>query len=80
MQRNVVKHLHDRKPFRPMLITLSSGDRFEVRHPEAAYFAEQFMAIAMVEAGEEESPQASMAWIDYSHIAHCQPLKPQPPF
>jgi hypothetical protein len=80
MLRTVVKHLVERKPFRPLIITVSSGDRFEVRHPETAYFADDFMAVAVVDHGEEESTHSSMAWIDYHQIVHCKPLRKAPPF
>jgi hypothetical protein len=63
-----------------MVITVSSGDRFEIRHPETAYFAESFMAVAVVQPGQEEASHSSMAWIDYSHIVHCKPLERDVPF
>src|SRR5690349_10995526 len=78
MHRDVLKTLLGKKPFKPFVITVSSDDDFEVRHPEAAYLGQYFLAVAQVVAGEEDSRHAQMVWIDYAHIVSCEPIREIP--
>lgn len=73
MRRRVIKTLMQRRPFRPFVISVSSGDEFEVRHPEAAYLARGFIAVVRRQH-EGAAEGTDMVWIDYRHIEHCQPL------
>lgn len=71
MRRRIIEHLLTRKPFKALRITLSTNERFDVTHPETAYLAKRFMAIAIAPG----SPSGSgMVWIDYRHIVYCQPI------
>lgn len=74
MRRSVLAHLLARKPFRPFRLTLSTDATYDVRHPEAAYLARQFVAIARPPAQIEGQHENEMVWIDYRHIVLCQPL------
>jgi hypothetical protein len=71
MRRAVLEHLLRRRPFKPFRITVSSQDTFDVRHPEAAYLALAFMAIADPQANDLD---AEMVWIDYRQIVYCRPI------
>ena len=74
MRRSVIAHLLGRKPFRAFRLTLSNDESFEIKHPEAAYLAKKFVAIAAPTTQAEEMREGEMVWIDYRHIVHCQPL------
>ena len=78
MHRDILKHLLTRRPFKPFVITVSSDDDFYVRHPEAAYLGELFLAVVQVVPGEEDSQNTNMVWIDYDHIVCCQPVREVP--
>ena len=81
MRRATVKHLIERKPFKPFRLTLSNSETFDIKHPEAAYLAEKFLALARPPTEASGSDDAEMVWIDYLHIVHCQPFtKKEMPF
>jgi hypothetical protein len=83
MHRDSLSNLVHRKPFKPFRVTVSSGDDFEIKHPEAAILGEHVMAVSRVLADQEELPnlEIEMVWIDYDNICYCQGLpKREAPF
>ena len=74
MRRSIVKHLIERKPFRPFRLTVSSAETFDVKHPENVYLAAEFLALARTPGDTSGSDDAEMVWIDYRHIVYCQRL------
>ena len=80
MDREVIKSLIRRKPFRSFEVGVSSGKKFEVKHPEVAIRGGNVFAV-MTRSGEEPTQEPEMIWIDYLHIAYCRPVpKWEPPF
>lgn len=77
MRRSTLKHLLGRKPFRAFRITVSTDDTFDVKHPEAAYLAKRFIAVATPPAEAANADAGEMVWIDYRHIVYCQPISRQ---
>lgn len=74
MRRSVVQYLLGRKPFKPFRITVSTEETFDVSHPEAAYLAKRFMAVAKAPTDASADHAVQMVWIDYRHIVYCQPI------
>ena len=74
MRRSVLAHLLARTPFRPFRMTDSTEETFDVKHPEAAYLARKFVAIAKPPGEVQRHDEGEMVWIDYRHIVYCQPL------
>jgi len=74
MRRSVLEHLLRRRPFRPFQLTLSNDELFDIRHPEAAFLAKRFVAVALPPTNAEASDAEEMVWIDYRHIVHCRPV------
>ena len=53
MSANILKDFLGRRPFEPFRVRLSSGDAYEIRHPENALFLKSGIAIAIpTESGE----------------------------
>jgi hypothetical protein len=74
MRRSGIVHLLTRKPFKPFRVTVSTDESFDIRHPEAAYLAKRFMAVAKSGSEAFRDDSAEMVWIDYRHIVHCHPV------
>jgi hypothetical protein len=75
MHAAVLRTLLTRRPFKPFRITVSTNEKFDVRHPEAAYLARRFLAVVRPPADAGASRATDMLWIDYKHIVHCQPVE-----
>jgi hypothetical protein len=73
MDRNVLRHLIGRKPFKPFEVNLSSGEDVPVPHPELAILGE-FVFAVLAHGGDSPNIEPEMVWIDYRHIVHCRPL------
>lgn len=58
-------------------MSISNGDRFEIRHPEAAYLARKFIAVVRPSNRTDTPEGTDMVWIDYKHIVRCQPIVPK---
>jgi hypothetical protein len=64
MRRSVLEHLLGRKPFRPVRITVSTEESFDLKHPEAVYLAKRFVAIARPPTEASNLDEGDMLWID----------------
>jgi len=53
---------------------VSTEETFDVTHPEAAYLAKRFMAVAKAPTAAAGGDDVEMVWIDYRHIVYCQPI------
>jgi len=47
MNIEVLRELLRRRPFEPFWVTLSSGDRYEVRHPEMAWLTKTGLYVGL---------------------------------
>jgi hypothetical protein len=66
------KDLLDRRPFEPFRVVMSSGERYEVRHPEMAWLTRTtlYIGTGRIEAGvPEEARMCSLL-----HVATVEPL------
>jgi hypothetical protein len=69
--RELQKRLQQR-PFEPFGVVLSSGDAYEVRHPEMALLLKGGIEIAEPDAKGE--PPEVAAWCSLLHITAIEPI------
>jgi hypothetical protein len=72
MTIEAIRILLNRRPFEPMKIKTTSGESFEVRHPEMAMLARSAMAIVHPDA--DGSPSDKVEYVSYLHIASVETL------
>ena len=60
------------RPFEPFRVVLSSGDSYEVRHPEMALLVRSGLYVAIPDA-KGRLPDAAK-WCSLLHIAAIEPL------
>lgn len=72
MSAAILKDLLSRRPFEPFRVRLSSGDAYEVRHPEMALLLRNGIYVAVPNGGDELPEQA--VWCSLLHVAAVEPL------
>jgi hypothetical protein len=72
MSAAVLKDLIARRPLEPFRVRLSSGDSYEVRHPEMALLLRNGIYVA-VPNGSDELPEQAV-WCSLLHVAAVEPL------
>src|SRR5438067_467940 len=60
-------------PFKPLEVVVSTGEAFPVPHPELAILGQHILAV-LNRSQEDDVSEPKMVWLDYVHIAYCQPL------
>jgi hypothetical protein len=63
------------RPFQPVKVTLSSGQSFEIRHPEMAFLTRASILIG-IDLAEDGVP-AEFKIISLSHVASMEPMPSQ---
>lgn len=69
------RELLARRPFQPVRLTLSSGQTFEIRHPEMALLTRTSILIGTDLA--EDGVPAEFKIVSLLHVASMQPLSNQ---
>ena len=64
-----------RRPFQPVKLTLSSGQTFEIRHPEMAMLTRTSILIG-TDLSEDGVP-AEFKIVSLLHVTSIEPLTPQ---
>lgn len=64
-----------RRPFQPVKLTLSSGQSFEIRHPEMAFLTRTSILIG-IDLAEDGVP-AEFKIVSLLHVASMEPISPQ---
>lgn len=72
MSATVLRDLLSRRPFQPFAVRLSSGDTYEVRHPEMALLLRNGLYIAAPD-GSGDLPEHA-AWCSLLHVTAVEPL------
>ena len=72
MSAAAIKESLSRRPFEPFRIRLSSGDAFEVRHPENALLARSGIYVSAPD-DKGELPEVA-AWCSFLHLAAIEPI------
>lgn len=73
-----LKTLHKKltaQPFLPFCVVTSSGERYEIRHPEMAVATKAQMAIALP---DPDGTPSRLQLLSTLHITDLEPLDPQP--
>ena len=72
MTLETLKAMLTRRPFEPMRVKTSSGETFEIRHPEMAMLAKSAMVIVHPDAGG--LPSDRVEYVSYLHIVSVETL------
>lgn len=72
MTLQTFRDLLAQKPFRPFRLVMSSGDRYEVRHPEVALLTRNDLLVG-VELADDGVP-AEFKICSLLHVAAVEPL------
>jgi len=75
MNVDAIKKLLQTRPFRPFRLVMSSGESYEIRHPEMVVPQKShlFVALPDKQSGAESD---EFAFCSYLHIAQMQTLQP----
>lgn len=71
MSARILQDLLARRPFEPFRVRLSSGDAYDVKHPEMALLLRNGLYVAIPESNEELPDQA--VWCSLLHVAAVEP-------
>lgn len=72
MSTSVLKDMLSRRPFVPFRVRLSSGDVYEVRHPEMALLLRNGLYVALPDEADEIPDRA--VWCSLLHVAAVEPV------
>lgn len=61
-------------PFEPFRVVMSSGESYNVMHPEMAFVTARALVLAIPEPSHPDGER--LAFCSYLHIAHVETLKP----
>jgi hypothetical protein len=75
MRYKDMERLIERRPFRPFQITVTTGETFDVPHPEILFLADKFVSVFAPKASNRRDEFQEFIWIDLMHIVHVRPLR-----
>jgi hypothetical protein len=75
MTLQTFREMLNRRPFQPVKLTLSSGQAFEIRHPEMAMLTRTSLLIG-TDVAEDGIP-AEFKIVSLLHVASMEPLSSQ---
>jgi hypothetical protein len=76
MSASAIKEQLSRQPFEPFRLRLSSGDAYEVRHPETALLLRSGLCVAVPDPSQDALPERAV-WCSLLHVAAIEPLTGQ---
>ena len=74
MTADTFKEILHRQPFEPIRVVMSSGEHFDILHPEMAFVTAKALLLAIPDPTHPEGER--LAFCSYLHIAHVETLKP----
>jgi hypothetical protein len=74
MTADTVREFLRRTPFEPFRVVMSSGESYNVMHPEMALVSARALVLAVPESSHAEGER--LVFCSYLHIAHLETLKP----
>jgi hypothetical protein len=74
MTADTVREFLRRTPFEPFRVVMSSGESYNVMHPEMALVSARALVLALPESSHAEGER--LVFCSYLHIAHLETLKP----
>jgi hypothetical protein len=76
MDRESLKSLIRRRPFKPFRLYVTDGAVYVVRHPDFLMLSQSEAVIGLPPAGDPNASDAErFAWIDLAHITRVEPLE-----
>lgn len=75
MSAAVIRDRLSHRPFEPFRVCLSSGERYDVRHPEMALLVRNGVLIAVPDANGE--PPEVPVRCSFFHVAAIEPCSPR---
>lgn len=63
-----------REPFEPFCVVMSSGESYNIMHPEMAFVTAKALVLAIPEPSHPDGER--LAFCSYLHIAHVETLRP----
>jgi len=74
MTADTFKDILGRQPFEPFRVVMSSGESYNVIHPEMALITGKTLVLAIPDVSRSDGER--IAFCSYLHIAHVETLKP----
>ncbi|HYO10426.1 MAG TPA: hypothetical protein VER17_15765 [Tepidisphaeraceae bacterium] len=74
MTADTCREILKRAPFQPFRVVMSSGESYNVMHPETALVSAQALILALPDPTQREGER--LAFCSYLQIAHVETLKP----
>lgn len=74
MTADTFREILKRQPFEPFRVVTSSGESYNVMHPEMAFVTAKALVLAIPDAGHPDGER--IAFCSYLHVAHVETLKP----
>jgi hypothetical protein len=74
MTAETFKDILTRRPFEPFRVVMSSGESYNVMHPEMALVSARSLVLAIPDSSRPDGER--FAFCSYLHIAHVEILKP----
>ena len=74
MTADTFREILHRAPFEPFRIVMSSGESYNVMHPEMVLVSARSLVLAIPDSSHPEGER--LAFCSYIHIAHVEILKP----
>jgi hypothetical protein len=62
------------QPFRPFIVLVQDGDRYEIRHPRQLMIGRDTVVIGLGGGDPEQSPFESIVHVDLGYIDRLEPL------
>ena len=74
MTADTFRQILRRAPFKPFRVVMSSGESYNVMHPEMAFVTARTLILAIPDPTHPEGER--LVFCSYLHIAHVEVLKP----
>lgn len=74
MTADTFREILRRKPFEPFRVVMSSGESYNVTHPETALATARSLILALPDPTQPEGER--LAFCSYLHLAHVEILRP----
>jgi hypothetical protein len=74
MTAETFREILKRTPFEPFRVVMSSGESYDIMHPEMVLVAARSLVLAIPDSSHPEGER--LAFCSYLHIAHVEMLKP----
>jgi hypothetical protein len=78
MHYRVIQDAIRRTPFEPFNVVMSSGEKYEVKHPENIVLMKDAAAVPVYESYKDDGRPDRLIYASYLHISALEPVPPPP--